>query len=515
MTAIPHYTRWPAVEGYCWPISVTAGDEVPVQVASRAASFSVVVRLVRDGPTEMWRREGLSAGDHGVGATAVADGCDWPTAFGIQTGSDWPSGYYEVRFIADSVEGPAAVSEAFFVIRPSPARPTGNPLLVLSTNTWNAYNQWGGRCLYSGAHRVAFTRPLERGYLRRPAAPFETDYDGRLAATDGDPEHRRVVAYQHRFDYPLWTSSAGWHNWERRFVRWASSIGSTIDVAVNADLEFHPEVLDGAPLLLSVGHDEYWSWGMRDRVDRFVTGGGNWVILSGNTCFWQVRFEDGGRSMVCHKGRARTDDPVISGDDVSRLTSIWSDPLIGRPETLTTGLTFTRGGYHRIGGAVPGGDGGFVVHRPEHWVFDGTGLRDDRSFGTTDGIVGYEVDGCAFEWSGGRPVPTGVDGAPADLSILATAPARLISITAERCEAPVAIWGSVVPPGDLEFVAGVLFGDDRSEHVTRIGEGHAVFAVFGSTGGTVVNAGTTDWAYGLDTDPLVQQITANLLERLG
>ena len=32
--------------------------------------------------------------------------------------------------------------------------------------------------------------------------------------------------------------------------------------------------------------------------------------------------------------------------------------------------------------------------------------------------------------------------------------------------------------------------------------------------GTVFNAGTTDWSYGLDHDPLVRQVTHNVLTRL-
>ena len=35
-----------------------------------------------------------------------------------------------------------------------------------------------------------------------------------------------------------------------------------------------------------------------------------------------------------------------------------------------------------------------------------------------------------------------------------------------------------------------------------------------SRGGTVFNAGSADWAYGLDDDPLVQRVTANVLDRL-
>ena len=35
--------------------------------------------------------------------------------------------------------------------------------------------------------------------------------------------------------------------------------------------------------MLSVGHDEYWSWEMRDAVEGFVAAGGNVAFFSGNT----------------------------------------------------------------------------------------------------------------------------------------------------------------------------------------------------------------------------------------
>ena len=65
-------------------------------------------------------------------------------------------------------------------------------------------------------------------------------------------------------------------------------------MCLNADLEEHPEVLDDASLYLSVGHDEYWSKGMRDTVEAFIARGGNAAFFSGNTSLWQVRLEDDG-----------------------------------------------------------------------------------------------------------------------------------------------------------------------------------------------------------------------------
>ncbi len=526
----PHYTRWPIVEGYADRQSVVAGDEVPLRLAGRGGSVSVEVTRIGVDRQTRWSAGGVDVDDHPVPDRAWADGCDWPAALAVPTGADWPSGFYEIALRSDAADdGPTHDrepgrnrSEAFVVVRPAPAATPGDLLVVLSTNTWNAYNQWGGRCLYSGADRVSFARPLERGYVRRPSAPDEVDYDGRVADIEDppDPEHRRLVAYQAAGRWPLWTASSGWHNWERRFVRWAEAAGYRVDVATNRDLEDDPDLLDRYRLVVSVGHDEYWTWGMRDTLDRWVAAGGNHAIFSGNTCFWQVRYADDGRTMIAHKGRARFEDSVRRRDP-ERLTSMWSDPLIGRPETSTIGLTFSRGGYHRVGHAVAGGAGGYTVHRPEHWAFDGTGLAAGDVLGAGAFVVGYEVDGCALAMvddgrSGGpRPVPTGVDGAPASLEILATAPARLISITEDRCEAPVALWASTDPPGDLEGVAMILHdtASPTVEQLDELGAGHAVIGSFTRGDGTVFNVGSTDWAYGLDGDETIRRVTANVLDR--
>ncbi|MEM7339824.1 MAG: N,N-dimethylformamidase beta subunit family domain-containing protein [Actinomycetota bacterium] len=519
-----HYTAWPLVEGYCGAQSYEAGAVVELHASARCATFAVVVSRVGAEPVEVWRRENCRADDHGVPAEAWAVGCDWPVAVAIPTEASWPSGFYEVRMEADAPpardDDRRGVAHAFFVLRPAPAAASDRPLLVLGTNTWQAYNQWGGRCLYTGAHQVSFARPLERGYLWRPSAPGDVVYDGRVQPVGPvhDREHRQLQSYLADNDYPMWCASSGWHTYEHRFVRWAERSGLPLDVAVSADLDDPAraaELLTGRRLLVSAGHDEYWSAPMRDATDHFVDQGGNWAVFSGNTCFWQVRVADDGRSLVCHKGRARLDDPVAGTDQAHLLTSMWSDPLIGRPETSTIGLTFSRGGYHRVGDAVADGTGGYRVHRPEHWAFTGTGVVEGDLVGSDAQVVGYETDGCALDWSTGQPVPTGVDGAPVHGEVLATAPARLVSITPERCEAPEALWASVKPPGDLEGTAMVLFGGQWRERISEIEQGHAVMMTFSRGRGRVFNAGTTDWVFGLDTDPTVAAITRNVLRELG
>ena len=126
-------------------------------------------------------------------------------------------------------------------------------------------------------------------------------------------------------------------------------------------------------------------------------------------------------------------------------------------------------------------------------------------------IVGYECDGCDFTVRDGLPHPTGSDGTPADFEILGTAPAaHFTRETAARPPAP-------DEPSEIEFIASRVFDDRTEESVAKIAHGHAVLGAYESpTGGTVLTSGCTDWVWGLaERDPQVEQITRNILDRLG
>ena len=212
-------------------------------------------------------------------------------------------------------------------------------------------------------------------------------------------------------------------NWELPFIRWSERAGYKIDYAINSDLEFHPEILEHYKLVLSVGHDEYWSAPMRDHLEAYIANGGNVAFFSGNTCCWQVRSEDAGNDLVCWK-EAYEQDPLYKPDGQPLLSTLWSHHLVKRPENQLTGVGFLRGGFHRFRDGIPNGSGAYQVHRPDHWVFKETGLQEGMEFGGGNTIVGYECDGCEFTMVDGRPVPTGRDGTPKNFTILATAPAR-------------------------------------------------------------------------------------------
>ena len=485
------------LEAYCWPPSVAPGEPVALHVSTDAPAFRVRVAREGAGSEIVWHGEGVGSGYHPMPEDAATSGCRWPAALEIPVGGDWRSGYYAVH-LSDGVEE----ADAFLVVRPDAGEPSP-VLLVLSTTTWQAYNDWGGPSLYTGGTHVSFERPLAKGFLTKPE-PARRKMQPRP-----DREGLWFFEWAEPLGVSVWSGGAGWFNWERPFVRWAEAQGYAVDVAISQDLEQHPEVLDGHRLFLSVGHDEYWSWGMRDALDAFVADGGNAAIFSGNTCFWQVRFDGDHRGMTCFKYRA-DEDPVAGTPEERFLTAPWSDRRVGRPETSTIGLTFTRGGYSRYGLGAPRASGAFTVWRPDHWVFEGTDLRYGDALGLADTIVAYEVDGVELTTGDdGLPAPTHADGAPATLEVLATAPARLW----RQDEQPSRY---AHEPGELENAAEALFGDAWRDQVHRITNNHAVFGAFDVPGGgTVVNAGVTDWTYGIEGgDPDVVRITRNVLDRL-
>ena len=511
------------VEGYFDETSYEPGDRIGlfcgatvprpsgrVAPADTALTFEVEVARLGASRDVVHRIEGLTAAPHPIQEEAYARGAGWPETLSFTAG-EWPSGWYEALLRAVRPDGSVVERRAGFVLRAPTGAPTAPILFELSTNTWNAYNDWGRSNLYLGATAVSFRRPTAHGLLARPDS-----LDNRNANIAREPDlgGDAWLAYAKGHGISSWSACSGWATWEGPFVQWAESHGYRLDYAVNSDLETRPDILSAYPMMLSVGHDEYWSSPMRDTVEAFIAGGGNVAFFSGNTSFWQVRFEDGGATMVSYKDRARRHDPVRDSEP-HLLTSMWSDPIIDRPEAHMTGVSFSRGGYARQAGCTPRGQRGYTIWRPEHWLFEGTDLRYGDLFGDEHAIVGYECDGVELKLENGLPVPTHADGCPAGFEVLGTAPARLYSVDPEKGinEYPTGLQ-AMRTVGELQGLAHVLFREATAENVRKVAHGNAVLGTY-TAGGTVVTSGCTDWAYGVACgDPLVERVTTNVLDRL-
>ena len=362
--------------------------------------------------------------------------------------AEWKSGYYSGRLTAVLPDGKKATSELFFVVRSANPGKDTKILLQLSTNTYNAYSNWGGYSLYA--------------------------YNGR------DKVQGRRVS----FDRPVAASSPAGSS---RSSPWAEKNGYALDYAVNSDLEFHPELLKHYKLVLSVGHDEYWSAPMRDHLEKFIADGGNVAFFSGNTCCWQVRSEDNGRALACWK-QAYKDDPLYRKGEHKLLSTLWSHHLVARPENPLTGVGFLYGGYHKSHGQFMDGSG--AVHGPSArpLALRGHGPEARRRV-RRQGHASSATSATAASWCGRTACPS-----------------RRTATARPRLRRPGDVPGEVAPRR-LRVVRALGEGPRRQR---RAGHVHA------PGGGTVVTVGTTDWSHGLrGDDPAVERITRNVLDRLG
>ncbi len=354
---------------------------------------------------------------------------EWPVGFTLDVPPSWPSALYT----AEVHPGTPGQSRAFFVVRP--AEPTAHADILVSVPfpTFQAY-AWAG---VPGAS-LYWTEQPDRGRrvsLRRP-------------------------------------SSSG-PGWEVPLLAWLATSGFDVDYCSGFDLHDGAILLDAYRLLVSIGPDEYWTAEIRDTVERFLASGGNLAFLTGNTCWWQFRIEDDGRTFVCY--RDASEDPLTGVDD-ARVTVEWSSAPVNRPEDTLTGTSFRRGAGC-WGDLEAMAQATWTAQFADHWVFEGTGLADGDAFGT--GTLGYETDAADVIEEGGVPRVTGRDGTPPTFVVLATA--------------------------DLA-------------HWRQFGQGGAATmgVLRAPGGGTVFNAATTGWGsgLGLSPDPVVDRITRNVLSRL-
>jgi hypothetical protein len=507
----------PWLWGYSSRLAARPGERVGLHLAGTAPRCDVEIARVGRERTVVHRIVNVPLAPHPVPEGAHVVGCGWPETLSFSVPGEWPSGYYEVLLRAS--DG----AEARHMLVVKAPRPRARALLVLATNTYHAYNWWGGANTYAWvggpapapppadltvAARLSAARPFAAG-LMKPASP-----DHRIVTRTRRGFRERPSAGE-VLDEVLaggqgWDCPAGFvDKWEHAFVAWAEEHGYALDYCTDADLETEADALGGYRLALFVGHSEYWSFGQRAAVERFVDGGGRVAIFSGNTCYWQCRWEDDGRTFVAYKARAEREDPAAADPARRHLTSgLWSSPTVGRPEAALTGLSFLLGGYHRFGLCVSRGIAGYTVWRDDHWALAGTDLFYGDVFGDECRLVGYENDGCALTvGDDGLPSPLPRLGVPASLEIIATAPATIGEPDTDE-------YPHLVPPEAFDVLARAWGAPDSPETRRRMLRGHAVMASFRRGAGEVFNAGTTEWAYGLAAkNPFVERITRNVFDR--
>jgi hypothetical protein len=463
--------------GYVSRRSNDPGQRISFHVSSQVGPYTIDV--YRLGLQEKWMAsvEPLAPpAAFPISRTAYKAGAQWPEAGSLDIPDTWPTGLYVARVQAQSIltesAGDRPASYARRMTAPGSYAPGGGPppldipfvvratakerkriLVAISDTTYEAYNFWGGRSFYTYGRegQPIFTSPQATSFIGPYACRISF-----LRGTAGNwPEYDKK-----------------WQYWELPFLKWLERQSIAVDVCAESDLHFHTDLLDGYKLLVIVGHSEYWSGPMRDRVEDFVNKGGHVAVFAGNVCWWQVRFEDDGDTMVCYK--LKEFDPASQ----SLATINWYEPDLGRPDTRFAGVTL---------GGMPSPVNDhleFVVADATQWVFANTGLKNGDRFGLYNSPL---LEGPAT-----------------------TLMARFHGV-------------SVVGPetdrqGDPSFTRLAFVQDAKGNEIATMGMFSPSFGLDQLRGGVVFTAATMNWVLGLTLDgpgnPM-DIITRNVLIRLG
>ena len=446
-----------SIAGFPMPSSVDVGQAIDIYVSTDAPRFEI--RFYRSGyyGGEGARLRKTADGIQGTPqppclddpSTGLRSCANWTASYRLEVPTDWVSGIY-LAVLTRSDDG--RQSSIPFVVRDD--RRHADILYQYSLSTYQAYNNYGGKSLYSfnSGHCTTVSEApravkvsLARPHIVPPLDP--TSY--------------------FRVEYPM--------------VYWLEAQGYDVSYSTSFDTHRsgvpgqHNALLDHR-VFMAVGHDEYWSREMRDAMTQARDAGIHLAFFTGNTGYWKIRMEPdpwtgaADQVIVAYKtAEGGPKDP--SGDP----TSLWRDrggP--DRPENELVGIMFNGGNASVF---FPLRVTGELAHNR---VFRNTGLEDMLPGTYVDigrQLVGWEWD--AVEDNG---------MSPEGLTVLATTPfyGELASDQAER------------------YVVGTGFSN-----TTRY---------TAPSGAMVFAAGTIQWAWGLaivEPDVRIQQITYNVLADMG
>jgi hypothetical protein len=340
----------------------------------------------------------------------------------------------------------------------APARPSAPIAVVASTNTWNAYNNFGGRSNYVNAAGLPPTPTVNArlDLLRYQADSAFSEWgapdDAYPPLSFDRPELGNHIPKQTEVTDPIegrQTCHLAPAEW--RLLGWLEREALGYDFYAEHHLHTGRLDLDAYRLLIISVHPEYWSAAMYRRVKEWVfERGGRLLYLGGNGVNCEVEFLDDATL------RFKTYRELANPADPGRPFESRLHRSAGESEASLLGVVYDDRG---IMTAAP-----YRVVDAEHWIFAGTGLRAGDLFG---------------EASLHERIPGGASGHESDKRSASS------------------------PPGTRLLATGLNPDEGGAEIVY-----HET-----ASGGAVFSVGSITYVATLLVDPAISRITSNVIAR--
>ncbi|WP_394614776.1 N,N-dimethylformamidase beta subunit family domain-containing protein [Lentzea sp. JNUCC 0626] len=341
-----------ALQGYASSLTVRPGERISFPISTSLAGVTAsVIRL--PSRASVSASASVASGLQTLPASYRTSGCGWSERFSASV--TWSSGVYALE-----MRTPGGLRRHIpFVVRPS--APASKIAFLLPTNTYNAYNIWGGHNQYSEGE-AGRQRQLT---FMRPSSALFVDAPGRI-------DH---LLYSDLF-----------------LLKWMEDNGLGYDAYIDGDLDADGTWLRQYKALVLGSHPEYWTDVMRQRVAEYLAGGGRLIYTGGNGLYERMSYANG--TTALHRAASGGRDEFHQ---------------LGKSESQILGVALT---------------GAYMDFYPyevvsDHPLLAGTGLRPGSQFGAyadNGAASGWEVDALNPAMSGVQHIARGTNpGGGADM----------------------------------------------------------------------------------------------------
>ena len=350
------YLELKEIEGYTKKTSFAIGDSIPVYLHTTKLAKAQVFRIstkatfIKDFNISKKNQENIYNPQKGF---------DWTESFKFST-KGLKEGFYYLKI--EQVDSPNNYTYIPFLIH---SKLTPRIAVIASTNTWQAYNEYGGNSFYKHHNTSIINKLL---YKRFPSLkpidylPFNRPYHYIKDELDNIVSTIEEINIPQGTDYYNEDVNIGSHliKGELNLIGFLEK--SNYDYNVYSDLYFERNIIESEIIIFNT-HSEYWSEEMIGRLERLKKLGKKIIFASGNNIYRSVEYYEWGVM-------------VNRNPEYTRFKT-----------TKTCGAYYTEITYPKTSA--------FKVEQNNHWVFNNTKLKKEDIFGEF-GASGNETDKIGF-----------------------------------------------------------------------------------------------------------------------
>lgn len=365
------------IQAYTEEPSINKGGAVHLYVSTSSPSYSIDIyrlgyyqgrgaRLVKSIPENSGIYQGYYAGirsdpiDCPTCITSLVDSqgretditdANWQFPAIIEFPSDWTSGIYYIKLTESKGGYQWGIP---VVLRDDTLQ--ADLIFEDPVNTDEAYNNWGGTGLYNDYRHPG----IRNGF---PSAAYYVSFDRPYDRDEGDAGN---LFY---WTYPM--------------LRFLEQNGYDVTYTTNDAVSEGLTNLMNYKGFIVGGHDEYWDYSERQKLEQAISKGMSLASFSANVMYWQIRYttvpNTNHKAIICY--RYPRLDPYRTNKSLQYLTTtLWRGSPVNNPEDSVLKAMY-------ISGSDQIQD--FVAKDTNSWVYHGTNMKDGDLIRR---VVGREVD---------------------------------------------------------------------------------------------------------------------------